>query len=60
LQEDHIGIVVVSVITVEDGVEIELNVVAYLSILTAIHGYVVYVAGLTGVKDGHVIIETAQ
>ena len=44
----------------EDGVEIELNVVAYLSILTAIHGYVVYVAGLTGVKDGHVIIETAQ
>ena len=50
----------VSVISVEDGVETELIVVAYLSILTAIHGSVVYVVGYIGVKDGHVIIETAQ
>tara|TARA_B100000700_G_C15037456_1_gene853494 strand:- start:2264 stop:2446 length:183 start_codon:yes stop_codon:yes gene_type:complete len=60
LQEDHIDIVVVSVVSVEDGVETELDVVAYLSLLTAIHGYVVYVVGSIGVKDGHVIIETAQ
>ena len=50
----------VSVVSVEDGVETEFIVVAYLSILTAIHGYVVYVVGSTGVKDGIVIIETAQ
>jgi len=52
--------VYVSVVNVEDGVEIGMNVVVYLSILTAIHGSVVYVVGYIGVTDGHVIIEIAQ
>ena len=50
----------VSVVLVEDGVEIGLNVVAYHNILTVIHGYVVYVVGSIGVKVIHVIIITAQ
>tara|TARA_B100001996_G_scaffold79266_1_gene58449 strand:+ start:37 stop:219 length:183 start_codon:yes stop_codon:yes gene_type:complete len=60
LQEDHIGIVLVSVVNVEDGVEIGSNVVVYLSLLTAIHGSVSFVVGSTGVMGGHAIIEVAQ
>jgi len=57
LQEESTDFVVVSVVSVEDGVEISIHVVVYLSILTVIHGYVAYVVGSTGVKDGHVIIK---
>ena len=44
--------------SVEDGVDRGMSVAVYLSLLTAIHGYVVYVVGSTGVKDGHVIAKT--
>ena len=50
----------VIVVRVEDGVEIGMNVVVYLSLLIVIHGYVSFVVGSTGVKDGHattVIVE---
>tara|TARA_B100001996_G_C18546277_1_gene549017 strand:- start:340 stop:498 length:159 start_codon:yes stop_codon:yes gene_type:complete len=46
--------VYVSVINVEDGVEIGMSVVVYLRLLIALLGYVVYVVGSTGVKDIHV------
>ena len=44
----------------EDGVEIGMSVVVYRPLLTVIHGYVVYVVGSTGVKDGHVIIKIVE
>jgi len=43
---------------VEDGVDRGMSVVVYLPLLTAIHGYVVYVVGSTGVKDGRAIVKT--
>tara|TARA_B100001029_G_C14833169_1_gene324129 strand:- start:347 stop:490 length:144 start_codon:yes stop_codon:yes gene_type:complete len=47
-------------VSVEDGVEIEMNVAVYRRLLTVIHGYVVSVVGSTGVKDGHVIIKIVE
>ncbi len=51
---------VVSVVSVEDGVEIDMSVVVYLPLLIVIHGYAVYVVGSTGVKDGHAIIKIVE
>ena len=54
------GCVIVSVVSVEDGEEIGMSVVVYRPLLTVIHGYVVYVVGSTGVKDGHVTMEIVE
>ena len=50
----------VIVVTVEDGVGIGMNVVVYLSILIVTLGYVSFVVGSTGAKDGHATMEIVE